>query len=50
VVLNGGCEEPKQGVRNTKCFRGTRPENLKQIFLNMHRNSLEYDAPLSTAY
>jgi len=35
-----GYEEPKQGVRSTKTFRDTRPENLNQIFLNIHRNSL----------
>jgi len=35
-----GYEEPKRGVRSTKIFRDTRPENLNQIFLNIHRNSL----------
>ena len=35
-----GYEEPKRGVRSTKIFRDTRPENLNQIFLNIHRNAL----------
>jgi len=35
-----GYEEPMQGVRSTKVFRDTRSENLNQILLNIHRDSL----------
>jgi len=35
-----GYEEPKRWVRSTKIFRDTRPGNLNQIFLNIHRYSL----------
>jgi len=43
-------KEPKQGVWNTKRFRDTSPKILNEVFLNVHRNSLEYDVPLSIVY